>query len=43
MTQLTPARIMQVGGAVTVVLLAAFLTILIRRDKKRILVESTAQ
>jgi protein SCO1/2 len=37
------ARIMQVGGAVTVVLLAGFLTILIRRDRKRILVESTAQ
>lgn len=37
------ARIMQIGGAVTVVLLAGFLTILIRRDRKRILVESTAQ
>jgi protein SCO1/2 len=37
------ARIMQIGGAVTVLLLAGFLTILIRRDKKRILVESTAQ
>jgi protein SCO1/2 len=37
------ARIMQVGGAVTVLLLAGFLTILIRRDRKRILVESTAQ
>jgi protein SCO1/2 len=37
------ARIMQLGGAVTVVLLAGFLTILIRRDRKRILVESTAQ
>ena len=37
------SRIMQVGGAVTVLLLAGFLTILIRRDRKRILVESTAQ
>lgn len=37
------ARIMQVGGAVSLVGLAAFLTILIRRDKKRALVESTAQ
>jgi protein SCO1/2 len=37
------ARIMQVGGAVSLVGLAAFLTILIRRDKKRTLVESTAQ
>ncbi len=37
------ARIMQVGGAVTVTVLAGFLTILIRRDKKRALVESTAQ
>jgi protein SCO1/2 len=37
------ARIMQVGGGVTVVLLAGFLTVLIRRDRKRILVESTAQ
>lgn len=37
------ARIMQVGGAVSVAVLAAFLTILIRRDKKRTLVESTAQ
>jgi protein SCO1/2 len=37
------ARIMQIGGAVTVLLLAGFLTILIRRDRKRILVESTAQ
>ncbi|HKY34498.1 MAG TPA: SCO family protein [Polyangiaceae bacterium] len=37
------ARIMQIGGAVTVVLLAGFLTILIRRDRKRILLESTAQ
>jgi len=36
-------RIMQVGGAVSLVVLAAFLTILIRRDKKRTLVESTAQ
>ncbi|HYQ14906.1 MAG TPA: SCO family protein [Polyangiaceae bacterium] len=36
-------RIMQVGGAVSLVGLAAFLTILIRRDKKRTLVESTAQ
>lgn len=37
------ARIMKIGGAVSVFLLAGFLTILIRRDKKRILVESTAQ
>ena len=37
------ARIMQLAGGVTVVILAAFLTILIRRDRKRILVESTAQ
>jgi protein SCO1/2 len=37
------ARIMQIGGGVSVILLAGFLTILIRRDKKRILVESTAQ
>jgi protein SCO1 len=37
------ARIMQVGGAVSLVVLAGFLTILIRRDKKRALVESTAQ
>lgn len=36
-------RIMQVAGGVSVVILAAFLTILTRRDKKRILVESTAQ
>ena len=36
-------RIMQVGGAVSLVVLAGFLTILIRRDKKRTLVESTAQ
>jgi protein SCO1/2 len=37
------ARIMQLGGGVSVLLLAGFLTVLIRRDKKRILVESTAQ
>jgi protein SCO1/2 len=37
------ARIMQVGGAASLLLLAGFLTILIRRDKKRTLVESTAQ
>jgi protein SCO1 len=37
------ARIMQLGGAVSLVVLAGFLTILIRRDKKRTLVESTAQ
>ena len=37
------ARIMQIGGAVSVILLAGFLTILIRRDRKRTLVESTAQ
>ncbi|MDF3064561.1 MAG: hypothetical protein K0R38_162 [Polyangiaceae bacterium] len=37
------ARIMQLGGAVSLVVLAGFLTILIRRDKKRALVESTAQ
>jgi protein SCO1/2 len=37
------ARIMQIGGAVTVVLLAGFIAILIRRDRKRALVESTAQ
>jgi protein SCO1/2 len=37
------ARIMQIGGGISLVLLAGFLTILIRRDKKRILVESTAQ
>ena len=36
-------RIMQLGGGVSVLLLAGFLTVLIRRDKKRILVESTAQ
>jgi protein SCO1/2 len=36
-------RIMQVGGAVSLVGLAVFLTILIRRDKKRTLLESTAQ
>ena len=36
-------RIMQVGGAVSLLVLAGFLTILIRRDKKRTLVESTAQ
>jgi protein SCO1/2 len=37
------ARIMQLGGGVSLALLAGFLTILIRRDKKRTLVESTAQ
>jgi protein SCO1/2 len=37
------ARIMQVGGAVSLLVLAGLLTILIRRDKKRTLVESTAQ
>ncbi len=37
------ARIMQIGGGVSVILLAGFLTVLIRRDKKRTLVESTAQ
>lgn len=37
------ARIMQLGGAVSLVVLAGFLTVLIRRDKKRTLVESTAQ
>jgi protein SCO1/2 len=37
------ARIMQLAGGISVVILAGFLTILIRRDKKRILVESTAQ
>jgi protein SCO1 len=37
------ARIMQIGGGVSVLLLAGLLTILIRRDRKRILVESTAQ
>jgi len=37
------ARIMQLGGGVSVLVLAGFLTILIRRDKKRTLVESTAQ
>jgi protein SCO1 len=36
-------RIMQLGGAVSLLVLAGFLTILIRRDKKRTLVESTAQ
>jgi protein SCO1 len=36
-------RIMQVAGAISVVVLAGFLTVLTRRDKKRILVESTAQ
>jgi protein SCO1 len=36
-------RIMQVGGGVGLAVLAGFLTILIRRDKKRTLVESTAQ
>lgn len=37
------ARIMQLGGGVSLALFAGFLTILIRRDKKRTLVESTAQ
>ena len=37
------ARIMQVGGAASLLVLAGLLTILIRRDKKRTLVESTAQ
>ena len=37
------ARIMQLGGGVSVLLLSGFLTVLIRRDKKRTLVESTAQ
>ncbi len=37
------ARIMQLGGGVSVALLVVFLAVLIRRDKKRILVESTAQ
>ncbi len=37
------SRIMQVGGAVSLLILSGFLTILIRRDKKRTLVESTAQ
>ena len=37
------ARIMQLGGAVALVILAGFLTVLIRRDRKRTLVESTAQ
>jgi protein SCO1/2 len=37
------ARIMQLGGGVSLVVLAGFLTVLIRRDKKRALVESTAQ
>ena len=37
------ARIMQLGGGVCLALFAGFLTILIRRDKKRTLVESTAQ
>lgn len=37
------ARIMQLGGAASLAIFAGFLTILIRRDKKRTLVESTAQ
>ncbi|HVY26256.1 MAG TPA: SCO family protein [Polyangiaceae bacterium] len=37
------ARIMQLGGAVALLIFAGFLTVLIRRDKKRTLVESTAQ
>jgi protein SCO1/2 len=37
------ARIMQLGGGVSLALLVVFLAVLIRRDKKRILVESTAQ
>ena len=37
------ARIMQLGGGVSLALFAGFLMILIRRDKKRTLVESTAQ
>jgi protein SCO1/2 len=37
------ARIMQLGGGLSLLVLAGFLTILIRRDKKRTLVESTAQ
>ncbi len=37
------ARIMQLGGGVSLAVLAGFLTVLIRRDKKRTLVESTAQ
>jgi protein SCO1/2 len=37
------ARIMQLGAGVCLALLCGFLTILIRRDKKRTLVESTAQ
>lgn len=37
------ARIMQLGGGASLALFAGFLTILIRRDKKRTLVESTAQ
>ena len=36
-------RIMQLGGAVSLVIFAGFLTVLIRRDKKRTLVESTAK
>jgi protein SCO1/2 len=36
-------RIMQVGGAISVIVLAGLLTILTRREKKRTLVESTAQ
>ena len=37
------ARIMQLGGGASLAIFAGFLTILIRRDKKRTLVESTAQ
>ena len=37
------ARIMQLGGAVALAIFAGFLTVLIRRDRKRALVESTAQ
>lgn len=37
------ARIMQLGGAVALLIFAGFLTVLIRRDRKRTLVESTAQ
>jgi protein SCO1/2 len=37
------ARIMQLGGGVSLAIFAGLLTILIRRDKKRTLVESTAQ
>jgi len=37
------ARVMQLGGGVCLALFAGLLTILIRRDKKRTLVESTAQ